>query len=134
MDIWGPFSISSLNGSRYFLTSVDHRSRCTWVYLMQNKSQTKKLVESFYNLVETQFEKRIKCIRTDQGSEFQMRDFFSQKGVIHQQSCTYMPQQNSIVERKHLHLLNVARALRFQANLPLIFWGDCVLTTAYLIN
>uniref|UniRef100_A0A2N9F1L6 CCHC-type domain-containing protein n=1 Tax=Fagus sylvatica TaxID=28930 RepID=A0A2N9F1L6_FAGSY len=32
------------------------------------------------------------------------------------------------------HLLNIARSLRFQAHLPLKFWGECVLIVAYLIN
>lgn len=63
-----------------------------------------------------------------------MTSYYASKGIIHQRSCNATPQQNGIVERNHRHLLEVARALRFQANLPLCFWDDCVLIAAYIIN
>ena len=59
--------------------------------------------------------------RTDNGLEFALSSFYASKGIIHQLSCVETPQQNAVAERKHKHLLNVARALRFHANLPLKF-------------
>ena len=133
-DIWGPYSTPSLNGSKYFLTLVDDHSRCTWVYIMKHKSETSCLIQTFYNMIFTQFKVPIKMLRSDNGPEFALKSFYASKGIIHQLSCVETPQQNSVVERKHQHLVVVARALRFQANLPLKFWGDCVLTATYLIN
>ena len=86
---------------------------------MKNKSEISVLLPNFYNLVQNQFNKLIKIIRSDNGLEFKQTDFFNNKGIIHQ--------QNAIVERKHQHLLNVARSLRFESNVPLYLWGDYLL-------
>ena len=85
-------------------------------------------------MVHTQHGILVKKVRTDNGPEFCMANFFSSKGIIHQKSCVETPQQNSIVERKHQHIMNVTRALLFQANLPKSFWSFAVLHAIFLIN
>ena len=63
-----------------------------------------------------------------------MSKFYTSKDIIHQTSCVETPQQNGRVERKHQHLLNLARALLFQSKLPKSFWSYAVQHTIYLIN
>jgi transposase InsO family protein len=101
---------------------------------MKHKSEARILLIHFIYLVENQFGKNVKVVRSDNGPEFKISQFYSSKGIIHQTSCVNTPQQNGVAERKHRHLLNVVRALFFQATLPKHFWGDAILTAAYLIN
>lgn len=74
-------------------------------------------------------------MRSDNETEFtSLTKELREQRIIHQTSCVGTPQQNSRVERKHRHLLNVARALLVQSSLPVKFWGESVLTASYLIN
>jgi transposase InsO family protein len=85
-------------------------------------------------MVQTQFNITIKCIRSDNGNEFILRDFYNETGILHQTSCVGTPQQNGIVERKHQHILAVTRALLFQSNLPKSFWSHAVSHAIHIIN
>nr|KYP33949.1 Retrovirus-related Pol polyprotein from transposon TNT 1-94 [Cajanus cajan] len=133
-DVWGPYRLSTYNSMRYFLTLVDDHSRFTWIHLLRTKAEATSAIKSFFNLIHTQFGVTIKQLRSDNAKELALVDFLKDKGTIHQFSCVERPQQNAVVERKHQHLLSVARALYYQSKIPLIFWGDCVTTTAFLIN
>lgn len=136
-DIWGGYKTASFSGAYYFLTIVDDFSRGVWVYLMKFKSEVSKYLKLFCNMVKTQFGKIVKRIRTDNGGEFQsneMMSYYMESGILLETSCVHTPQQNGVVERRHRYILEMARALRFQANLPINFWGECVLTAVYLIN
>ncbi|GKC84196.1 cysteine-rich receptor-like protein kinase 8, partial [Tanacetum coccineum] len=137
IDIWGPYKVPTDGQFRYFLTIVDDCSRGTWVYLLKHKSESFDALKAFIKFVSTQFEKQVKIVRSDNALEFvkgQCDPYLSSHCIVHQTSCVDRPQQNERVERKHKHILDTSRALRFHSKLPLKFWGDCVTTATYLIN
>ena len=121
VDIWDPYHVPTVEGYKYLLTLVDDCTRTTWIYLMKAKSDTRSLLISFITMLQTQFHTMLKQIRSDNGPEFHLPEFYASKGIIHQHSCVETPQQNSVVLRKHQHILNVARALCFQSQLPIIY-------------
>ncbi|XP_074306152.1 uncharacterized protein LOC141641388 [Silene latifolia] len=129
--------VTSLARAHYFLTIVDDRSRGVWVYLMKDKSEAGVFLKIFCQMVKTQFDKCVKIIQSDNGTEllsWPMQSYYEENGILFQTSNAGTPQRNGRVERKHRHILEKARALRFQGELPLHFWGECILTAAYLIN
>ncbi|KAE8734185.1 hypothetical protein F3Y22_tig00000778pilonHSYRG00303 [Hibiscus syriacus] len=75
----------------------------------------------------------IKGFRSDYTPELKFTKLFSKLGIVHQFSCVETPQQNSVVKRKHQHLLTVAKTLFFQSKvhrdkfseraLPVVFLG-----------
>ena len=51
VDIWGPSSVTSLNGYKYFLTIVYDNSRFVWIFLMHSKAETQTHLKNFVVIV-----------------------------------------------------------------------------------
>lgn len=136
-DIWGPSRIKNVTGTRWFVSFIDDHTRLTWVFLMKEKSETSQIFKNFKNMIQTQFQSKIQILKSDNARDYFnsiLGEFLAQEGIVHLSSCVDTPQQNGIAERKNRHLLEVARSLMFSMNVPKLFWGQAVLTAAYLIN
>ena len=71
IDTWGPFSVPTNDGFKYFLTIVDDFSRATWIYLLKNKSDVLHVFPAFINMVHTQYQTKLKSVRSDNAHELQ---------------------------------------------------------------
>lgn len=101
---------------------------------MKTKSEARSLIVSFYNMIKIQFGIILNALRSNNAFEFNMIDFFSAHGIVHQKSCACTLQQNSVVKRKHQHILAIARALKIQSHIPLAYRGECIRNAIHLIN
>ncbi|RDY02144.1 hypothetical protein CR513_14444, partial [Mucuna pruriens] len=117
-DVWGPAS-NSISGAKWFVSFIDDCTRVTWIFLMKQKYKIYQIFVDFFRLVKNQFNKSIKRLQSDNGTEFVNLEF------------SKFLKDN---ERKNRHLLEVARALLFQMYVPKVYWGEAVLTGTYLIN
>jgi transposase InsO family protein len=137
MDLFGPISYISIGGSKYCLVIVDDYSRFTWVFFLQEKSQTQETLKRFLRRAQNVFGLRIKKIRSDNGTKFknsQIEGFLEEEGIKHEFSSPYTPQQNGVVERKNRTLLDMVRTMLDEYKTPDWFWAEAINTAYYSIN
>ncbi|KAG8499226.1 hypothetical protein CXB51_005742 [Gossypium anomalum] len=122
---------SYLNDIRYFVLFIDDFSRFCWVHFLKQKSKVFEEFSKFKALAENQSSCKIKALRLDNGAEYlsdKFQKLCEQKGIHHQLTTVYTPQQNEVCERKNRTLLDMARCLLFQSKLPSKIWAEVVNT------
>jgi transposase InsO family protein len=137
MDLFSLISYISIGGSKYCLVIVDDNSRFTWVFFLQEKSQTQETLKKFLRRAQNEFVLRIKNITSDNGTEFknsQIEGFLEEDGIKHEFSSPYTPQQNGVVERKNRTLLDMARTMLDEYKTLDQFWAQAINTACYSIN
>ena len=136
-DVWGPSKVPTLSGSRWFVTFIDDCTRMTWLCLMKTKDEVNLLFQNFHKMIETQYNAKVRVLRSDNGGEYQSSDlqkYLEGHGIIHQTTCSNTPQQNGVVERKNRYLLEVVRTSLIAAKTPISYWGEAITSAVYLIN
>ena len=135
--LWGPSPVLSSAGFKYYVLLIDDFTRFSWLFPIKLKSDFYHVFENFCTLVENQFNTFVKILRTNGGGEFSTKllaKFLQTKGILHQKSCSYTPEQNGVVERKHRHLVETGLTLLVQSKLPLSLWLEAFTTVVFLIN
>jgi transposase InsO family protein len=137
MDLFGPVAYLSIEGSKYGLVIVDDFSRFTWVFFLQDKSETQGTLKCFLRRAQNDFELKVKKIRSDNGSEFknlQVEEFLEEEGIKHEFSSPYTPEQNGVVERKNMTLIDMARTMLGEYKTPERFWLEAMNRACHTIN
>jgi transposase InsO family protein len=136
-DICGPMNVRARHGGRYFITFIDDYTRYSHVYFIYHKSKALAYFKKFIIFVENQLDRNVKALRTDHGREYlsdEFKQMCEEKRILRQLTIPYTPQQNEVAERRNRTLLEMVRSMMVQANLPITFWGDALLTAVYILN
>jgi hypothetical protein len=136
-DIWGPVRTPSKGGAQYFMSFIDDYSKKAWVYFLKNKSEAFAKFKIWKAEVENQTGRKIKCLRTNNGTEYRDGDFLKfckEHGIKRHFTIQKTPQQNGVAERLNRTIIETARCLRLNAELPKIFWAEAVDMACYIIN
>jgi transposase InsO family protein len=137
MDLFGPIAYISIGRSKYCLVIMDDYSHFTWVFFLQEKSQTQETLKGFLRRAQNEFNLRIKKIRSDNGTEFknsQIEGFLEDEGIKHEFSSLFTPQQNGVVEWKNRTLLDMVRTMFDEYKTSDRFWAEAINTACYAIN
>lgn len=130
-------NVDSIGGSKYLLTLTDDYTRYVTVYFIRSKSEVLSKFMEYVNRVENETGLRVQAIRTDNGGEYTAQSFnkfCADKGIVHQFTNPYTPEQNRVSERLNRTLIESARSMLYQAKMPLKFWAESMNTAVYLQN
>lgn len=135
-DLCGKMSTKSLGGANFFLLLKDDFSRYCYVYFLKEKSDVFENLKLFYAEVQADGHS-IKRLRTDGGKEFcngDVREFLLSKGIKHEVTTPYAPEQNGFIERQNRTEVKSGKAMIHARNLPLNMWAEATNTAVYVKN
>ena len=136
-DLSGIIRAPAVGNVKYFLTFIDDYSRFVTVYLLKSKDEVFEKFTEYKALVENQLDRKIKKLRSDNGTEYKNHRFdqlMKESGIDHHTTQTDTSQQNGVSERMNRTIANGARNVLLDSNIPDRFWPYAVIYTVQVRN
>eukprot|EP00253_Pinus_taeda_P035800 PITA_35800 len=124
-------------GMPKFRVEKEDDYRKTWIYFLKKKDEMFSWFRHFKSLIENQIKKKIKILRTNNGTEYESNEFhdFCKEASIKRETTTpYTHEQNGVAERKNRTILEVDRAKLHDQRLPKFIWAEAASTAVYVQN
>ncbi|GKC93377.1 retrovirus-related pol polyprotein from transposon TNT 1-94, partial [Tanacetum coccineum] len=118
MDLCGPMRVANVNGKKYILVIIDDYSRFTWVKCLRSKDEAPDFIIKFLKMIQVQLKVPVRCIRTDNGTEFvnqTLRKYYQNVGISHETFVARSPQQNGVIKIRNCTLIEAARTMLIYA-------------------
>lgn len=137
MDVCGPMQEASLGGNKYVATFLDDYTKLSTVVPVPSKAEVIPAVKKTIILLENQSGQKLQAVRTDRGGEYlnnELKEFYAAKGIMHETTAPYTPEQNGKAERLNRTLMERVRAMLQDAKLPTKMWAEAIATASYIRN
>ena len=110
---------------------------CAGFFFLKFKHEVAGVFVKFKKMVENQSGCKIQFLRSDNGKEYtstQFNLFCEEAGIEHQLTTPYTPQQNGVSERRNRYVMEMARCMLHEKEMPKHFWAEAANTTVFLQN
>ena len=131
-DLAGPVNNESIDGFKYMQSFTDVCTGAVFVYFLKAKSDAVQATEKY--LADVAPYGTVKCIRSDNGTEFTNSEFqtlLRKNKIRHETSCPYSSHQNGTAEREGRTLFEMARCKLIDSDLPKSLWHYAIQEAAY---
>ena len=96
-----------------------------------------KLTKEYLKRTEVEMGEHANYYCSDRSGEYgstALQDYFKSKGIHHEMTNAYTPQENGVSKQMNHTLVKMAHAMLNDAGLPNAYWGDAILYATHVLN
>ena len=136
-NLWGPSPIQTGGHSCYYVSFTDDYMRYTQLYLQKAKSDMFDSYQAFEAWLLTQFNTKVKHLRSDHSGEYLSAEFtkyLKSKGTERWMTVHDTPEHNGITKRLNWTLVKWVHAMMHTSSMLKSLWGEAVMHATWVKN